>query len=200
MHMLTSEKIKIIRKFRGYSQAELATKMGLGEKAQARIGQFETGYRVPNKETVEKIADVLECNPEMLMDVSGQDASELMQIFFWIEEKNPGTLHVFQMQRIPGERVNTTDDPGVYYHDNDHWPAHSPYGFWMDYGLLNTFIEEWVFHKQELADGVITKEEYFEWKINWPFTCDDCNRRIPARDWRKPKESQTRRDETAYDK
>lgn len=185
--MLMGKKIQRIRNFRGYNQTELAGMLGYGENGQGRITQFESGYRNPRKDTLEKIACLLDCNPETLQDVSGQNASELMQILFWMEEDNPGMLRVFQFKRIPGERVNTTDDPGVYYHDNDHWPAHEPFGFWMDYPLLNDFLAEWVFHKQELADGIITKEEYFEWKINWPYTCDDCNRRIPAKDWRKPK-------------
>ncbi|MBQ9612158.1 MAG: helix-turn-helix transcriptional regulator [Lachnospiraceae bacterium] len=185
--MLMGKKIQRIRNFRGYNQTELAGMLGYGENGQGRITQFESGYRNPRKDTLEKIARLLDCNPETLQDVSGQNASELMQILFWMEEDNPGMLRVFQFKRIPGERVNTTDDPGVYYHDNDHWPAHEPFGFWMDYPLLNDFLAEWVFHKQELADGIITKEEYFEWKINWPYTCDDMGRRIPAKDWRKPK-------------
>ena len=28
----------------------------------------------------------------------------------------------------------------------------------------------------ELKSGVITRDEYFEWKINWPYTCDDCGK------------------------
>ena len=185
--MLMGKKIQKIRNFRGYNQTEFAVLLGYGDKAQGRITQFESGYRNPKKETLEKIARVLDCNPETLMDVSGQNASDLMQILFWMEEDNPGMLKVFQFKRIPGERVNTSDDPGVYYHDNDHWPAHEPCGFWVDYPVFNDFMQEWVCHKQELADGIITREEYFEWKINWPYTCDDCNRRIPAKDWRKPK-------------
>ena len=188
--MLMGKKIQRIRNFRGYNQTELANMLGYGENGQGRITQFESGYRNPRKDTLEKIASLLDCNPETLQDFSGQNASELMQILFWMEEDNPGMLRVFQFKRIPGERVNTTDDPGVYYHDNDHWPAHEPFGFWMDYPLLNDFLAEWVFHKQELADGIITKKEYFEWKINWPYTCDDMGRRIPAKDWRRPKENE----------
>lgn len=32
---------------------------------------------------------------------------------------------------------------------------------------------------------MITKDEYFEWKLNWPDTCDDCGRREPMKRWRK---------------
>ena len=47
--MNTGKKIKIIREFRKKTQAELAAAIGLGAKAQARIGQYESGYRIPKK-------------------------------------------------------------------------------------------------------------------------------------------------------
>ena len=50
---------------------------------------------------------------------------------------------------------------------------------------LNSFIEEWLFHQQELKDELITKEEYFEWKIGWPYTCDECRKREPIKKWRR---------------
>ena len=58
----------------------------------------------------------------------------------------------------------------VYYHDNDSWPAHTPVCMWFDYGVLNDFLKEWVVRMDELKSGVITRDEYFEWKINWPQT------------------------------
>ena len=36
----------------------------------------------------------------------------------------------------------------------------------------------------ELKSGEITRDEYFEWKINWPQTCDDCGKREPSKQWR----------------
>ena len=182
--MVTGEKIKTIRKYRRMSQAELAVRMGYGDHAQARIGQFESGYRTPSRETLEKIAGILNCNPLALRDVSGKNGEELMQIFFWLEEEYRGLFHVFQMRRFPGERTNDDPDTEVYYHDNDYWPAHAPYGFWFGYSGLDSFLKEWVFHKKELEDGQITKEEYFEWKINWPYSCDDCGTRVPEKRWR----------------
>ena len=32
---------------------------------------------------------------------------------------------------------------------------------------------------------VITREEYFEWKIGWPYTCDECGKHKPAKQWRR---------------
>lgn len=34
---------------------------------------------------------------------------------------------------------------------------------------------------------MITKDEYLEWKLNWPDTCDDCGRHEPMKRWRKAK-------------
>ena len=35
----------------------------------------------------------------------------------------------------------------------------------------------------ELKSGVITRDEYFEWKINWPQTCDGCRKYEPKKQW-----------------
>ena len=44
---------------------------------------------------------------------------------------------------------------------------------------------EWDIRKEELKFGQITKDEYFEWKINWPMTCDDCGKHEPMKQWRR---------------
>ena len=86
--------------------------------------------------------------------------------------------------------------PHVYYHDNAYWPAHAPHGFWLRYGsFLDDCMTEWAFRQHELRIGLITKEEYFEWKINWPETSDDCGKRIPYKDWRKQPEEDRQKKE-----
>jgi len=34
--------------------------------------------------------------------------------------------------------------------------------------LLDSFMKEWQLRKKDLADGIISKAEYMEWKVNWP--------------------------------
>jgi hypothetical protein len=58
-------------------------------------------------------------------------------------------------------------------------------GVSFDSILLNDFMREWLIRKQELAEGIITKEEYQEWKVNWPQTADDCGKFEPKKQWRK---------------
>ena len=50
--------------------------------------------------------------------------------------------------------------------------AFSSFAFSFDYSLLDDFLNTWKKKKEDLASGKITKEEYFEWKINWPHTED----------------------------
>lgn len=185
--MKIGEKLKRIRKFRGYNQPEFAKMIGLGENAAPRIAQYESGYRVPSSKLLKTMAEVLNCNPLTLVDVTGQNVEELMTMFFWLEEEHPGMFHAFQVQRteLTDYDSKATDDVKIYDHDGDSYPAHAPCGLWIDNNLMNGFFREWLYHQQELKTGTITREEYFEWKIGWPYTCDECGKRKPAKKWRQ---------------
>ena len=39
--------------------------------------------------------------------------------------------------------------------------------------LVNEFLREWRLRKEQLKNGEISEDEYFEWKINWPATSSD---------------------------
>ena len=108
----------------------------------------------------------------------------MMELLFWLDEFNPSALHLFLPRKFPGEKCNEVADTSVYYHDNDSWPAHAPVCMWFDYGVLNDFLKEWVVRMDELKSGEIARDEYFEWKINWPQTCDGCGKYEPKKQWR----------------
>lgn len=182
--MTIGDKIKKIRTFRNMTQKELGEAIGLGEKGANRLAQYETNYRVPKKELLDEMAAVLDVNPLALYDTTDYNASEIMEILFWIDEFSPSSIHLFQLEKYPGEKCNENDDQSVRYHDSDNWPAHPPVGLWFNYGLINDFMKEWAIRKQELQFGQISREEYFEWKINWPQTCDDCGKHEPKKEWR----------------
>ena len=58
--MTVGDKIKKIRTFRGMTQKELGLAIGLEENgADNRIAQYETNYRIPKRELLDKIADAL---------------------------------------------------------------------------------------------------------------------------------------------
>ena len=182
--MTIGDKIKRIRTFRNMTQAELGAALGWGDKGANRLAQYETNYRVPRKDLVSEMAKILDVNPLALHEPTTMDASELMEILFWIDEFNPAAINLFQLETYPGEKCNSNEDTAVRYHDSDSWPAHPPVGMWFNYGVLNEFMKEWVLRKEELRSGEITRDEYFEWKINWPQTCDGCGKYEPKKKWR----------------
>lgn len=177
-------KLKKIRQFRGITQKELALRLGMGEKDGHRIVQYENGSRVPKKNLVDQIAKVLDVNPWTLYDTAGRNASEMLELLFWLDEFNPSAINMFLPETYPGEKCNKSDDNTVHYHDNDDWPTRPPFCLWFNYGILNDFLKEWLIRKNELKAGEITRDEYFEWKVNWPLTCDDCGKHEPKKKWR----------------
>ncbi len=94
-------KLKKIRTFRKMTQKELSEKIGLTD--QHRIVQYEKGVRVPKKDLVDKMAQALDVNPYTLYDTAGRDASEMMELLFWLDEFNPSALHLF-LRNYPGEK------------------------------------------------------------------------------------------------
>ena len=95
-------KLKKIRTFRKMTQKELSEKIGLTD--QHRIVQYEKGVRVPKKDLVDKMAQALDVNPYTLYDTAGRDASEMMELLFWLDEFNPSALHLFLPRKFPGEK------------------------------------------------------------------------------------------------
>ena len=51
--------------------------------------------------------------------------------------------------------------------------------------LLDDLLKEWQLRKKQLATGEITRDEYLEWKLNWPQTTDDCGKHTSHKKWRK---------------
>lgn len=168
--MTLGERIKRVRTFRGLTQRELGLKLGYEERnADVRIAQYESGYRVPKNDTLMEMAKILNINYIHFVGVTPGCAEDIMLTFLWLDEDNRDTFHLFQLVRNPG-KCNASDDKSVRYNDNDDWPAHPPVGMWIDYGLVNEFMREWCLRKEQLKNGEISEDEYFEWKLNWPAT------------------------------
>ena len=123
--MILGERIKRIRTFRGLTQRELGLKLGYEERnADVRVAQYESGYRVPKKDTLMEIAKILNVNYINFITEAPGCAEDIMQTFFWLDEDNRNTFHLFQLVRNPG-KCNASDDKSVRYNDSDEWPAHT---------------------------------------------------------------------------
>ena len=113
--MTIGDKIKKIRTFRNMTQAELGAALGWGDKGANRLAQYETNYRVPRKDLVTEMAKILDVNPLALHEPTTMDASELMEILFWIDEFNPAAINLFQLETYPIEKCNSNEDTAVRY-------------------------------------------------------------------------------------
>lgn len=94
-------------------------------------------------------------------------AEDIMHSLFALDEHYPGT-----------RLYEVTDTTGPDFPEK-----HISVSF--RYRLLDEFLLEWQLRKKLLAAGEITREEYLEWKLNWPQTADDCGRHTPSKQWRK---------------
>ena len=142
--MTVGEKIKKIRTFRGMTQKELGLAIGFEEKgADNRIAQYETNYRVPKRELLDKIAQALRVDRQNFYTVQPGCAEDFMRTFFWLDEDSPGSIRLFQLVRNPG-KTGASDDTAVRYNDTDDWPAQPPVGIYFNYGLVDDFMREWL--------------------------------------------------------
>lgn len=163
--MTIGERIKRIRTFRSMTQAELGEALSFESKNQAvRIAQYESNYRVPKEDMVLQIAKILNCNYKALSNYDFGAAEDIIETFFWLEEAgNANTIKLFDM-----EPVQKDEDVKMTYNDNEYLSIGSPVAITFEYGLVNEFLQEWNTKKHELKDKLITVDEYFEWKIQWP--------------------------------
>ncbi len=183
--MQIGERIKRIREFRKMTQKDLGIAVGFPpNSATTRISQYERCIILPKKETALEIAKVLDCNYVNIY--YGEDlgkAERLMFDLFWMEESMGGSLFVFQLEKYSDK----DDNRSIHgkYNDYNYESIFPPVALAFNYSLINDFMREWAFRFNELQKKEISTDEYFEWKLNWPFTCDDGGRFEPSYKWRK---------------
>lgn len=163
--MQIGEKIKRIRTFRKLTQKELSKLLGLGENGDNRIAQYETNYRVPKKDFLKEIAKALNVNSAALYNSFDEEHYEIIEMLFWLEEVLPGNIKLFRMDESDVMKNKDTLDA---YKDANKLQEYPMIGLWFNNENLNSVMKEWLLKKEELKSGSITKEDYFEWKINWP--------------------------------
>lgn len=163
-NMATGDRIKRVRIFRGLTQKEFGKLIGFDEKtADVRVAQYESNTRTPKEDLLKKMADVLDVNYHSLYEPSLYAAEDVMYTLFELDEHYGITVHEVA---------------------DEEYPEKKHYAFQIKSNLLDDFMMEWQQRKKDLADGIISKAEYTEWKLNWPQTADDCGKFKPSKEWR----------------
>jgi len=156
--MAVGDRIKRVRNLRNMTQKELGLAIGFDDNsADVRIAQYESGTRTPKEDMLKKIANILDVNFRSLYEPTLYATEDVIYSLFELDE------HYKIALAEQSEAVSVS----------------------FDSKLLNSFMREWLLRKQELKDGIITKDEYMEWKLNWPQTADDCGKFEPKKQWRK---------------
>ena len=162
--MAIGDRIKRIRNFRGLTQKEFGKLIGFDEKtADIRVAQYESGTRTPKEELLQKMAEVLDVNYRSLYEPALYAVEDIMYTLFELDEHYTTIVHDVSDEEYPESK-----HLAVQFKSN----------------LLDSFLKEWQQRKKDLADGVISKAEYTEWKLNWPATADDCGKHKPTKEWR----------------
>ena len=81
-------KLRELRKLRGWSQEELANRLGV---SRSKIGNYEQGTREPGFEDLEAFADIFNCTIAFLVDsdrVGPDEYYEMLQIAHLRPEEN----------------------------------------------------------------------------------------------------------------
>ena len=145
--MAIGERIKFFRTRAGMTMNYLGRQLGFSARsADVRIAQYENNSRKPKADLTTKMATVFGVRPEAL-DVPDID--------------NPlGLLHtLFALEDIYGLTIDELDGLNCLRID-----AHAP----KEGVDFQGYLETWYIMKDNLAHGRITREEYDNWRYNYP--------------------------------
>jgi transcriptional regulator with XRE-family HTH domain len=163
LQMAIGERIKRVRNLRKLTQRELGLAVGFEDNtADVRIAQYESNTRTPKEDMLRKIADVLDVNYRSLYEPNLYAVEDVMYSLFELDEHYSLLLH----------EIIDDSDPSFP-------KTHVAVNFRSN--LLDEFLSEWLERKKDLADGIISKAEYMDWKLNWPQTAG----KNPMKQWRQ---------------
>ena len=149
MVMAIGERIRFIRNLRGTTQKYLGIAAGFDEKtADVRMAQYEAGTRTPKDNIVNSLADALEISPQALTVPDIESYIGLMHTLFALED-----LYGLKINNLDGELCLTIDK------------FNSP-----SFTTMFDMFSAWQQEAKKLKNQEITKEDYDQWRYNYPHT------------------------------
>ena len=145
--MAIGERIRYLRNLRGMTMKYLGMLVGFDEKtADVRIAQYESGTRTPKEELTGAIAKALEVSPQALNIPYIDSYIGLIHTLFALED-----IYGLGIDSIDGEVCLTLDKSKQ-----------------MTFVNLFEMLHAWQQKKEQLEKEQITKEEYDDWRYNYP--------------------------------
>ena len=160
--MAIGERIRFIRNLRNITQKYLGQMVGFdANTADVRMAQYESGTRTPKADLTATLASVLDVSPKAL-DLPDIDSDNgLLHTLFALED-----LRGLKIGEIDGEICLRLDKSrGITY-----------------VGMLQ-MLSAWREQAAKLEAGEITKEEYDQWRYNYPkFDTTQIRAKVPSQE------------------
>ena len=145
--MAIGERIRFLRNLRGMTQKYLGVQVGYPEKtADIRIAQYESGSRGPKADTINTLAEVLGVSTQALTVPDIDSYTGLMHTLFTLED-----LYGIRIDKVDGKLCLRLDN-----------------GMDSNYATMFQMFSAWQEQAEKLKKGEITKEEYDQWRYNYP--------------------------------
>ena len=147
MNIPVGKHIRKFRMMRGMTQKALGKAVGFSSRsASVRIAQYECGARTPKLELLKQIADVLHVSVDALTTPDFENAADLMHTLFALEDTN-----FFSILSLADniELWSDTEDNSV--------PL-----------AVRIMLKTWAELRHKYSCGEISKEEYDQWRYNFP--------------------------------
>lgn len=145
--MAIGERIRFFRNLRNMTQKWLGQAVGFDEKtADVRMAQYESGTRTPKADLTNALAQTLEVSPNALAVPDIDSNIGLMHTLFTLED-----LRAFKICEVDGDVCIKLDkSQGKTYHE------------------MGKMLFAWLEQAKKLEAGEITKEQYDQWRYNYP--------------------------------
>ena len=145
--MAIGQRIKFFRNKKGLTQKQFGEILGFkGKTSDVRLAQYEAEVRIPKNDLIEKMAYFLEVDPGALTVPNIDTYNGIMQTFFALED-----MYHFQIDTINEEPCIKLDSTIMV-------------------STMRSSLCEWQREFQKLKNGEITKEEYDDWRYNYPLS------------------------------
>ena len=147
MSIAVGKRIRFFRWLRGMTQKELGKAVGFSSRtASVRIAQYEIGARTPKPELLRHIADALNVSEDALTTPDLENAACLMHTLFVLED-----AYLFSVLSLAGriELSSNMEDAGI--------PL-----------TVRVMLRTWAELREKYMCGEISKEEYDQWRYNFP--------------------------------
>lgn len=137
--------IRALRMKKGLTQRQLGVMLGFNESnADVRVAQYESANKVPRKDLLERIANVLDVDVSFL-NPDIRNPIGKMQLLFSLEDDQ--ILQINTAYGIPILSFNVTNK--------------------TDEGrLFEIYFQQWSDMAEKLRRGIITREEYDQWRYH----------------------------------